>query len=150
MRFKFASKINIIFFLSIIFNLLVYDSLASQINLRIEENSGKSVPARVLLRAADGECHHPEDAVLLEIGPDIWFMSDGNSQLELPAGLAELRIERGKEYIRVKEQILIPEDSILTKTVRLKRWINMKERGYLSGENHLHRSPEDIAALCAA
>jgi hypothetical protein len=121
-----------------------------QINI-IDEQTGRSVPARVLLRCEDGQSYFPDSSVLLEIGKETWFMSPGNSTIEVPAGKTLLRIERGKEYQREKEMITIsPGIDTLTKKVILRRWINMKERGYMSGENHLHRSPEDIAALCAA
>jgi len=121
------------------------------INLRIiEASSGEIIPARVLLRASDGKCYHPLRAVLLPIGADLWFMSTGNDTLSLPAGNVLLRVERGKEYVRLKENINIVAEDAVEKTVVLQRWINMRELGYQCAENHLHRSPDDIAALCAA
>lgn len=126
-------------------------SFAATINLQIiEDASGKTVPARVLLCAADGTCYYPDDAVLLKIANDVWFMSSGESQFSVPSGEALLRVERGKEYLRVKESINIPTTGSLSHKVILKRWVNMSERGYQCGENHLHRAPEDVAALCAA
>lgn len=140
--------------LSILLNLMFDISQASDKNLIIlkiiDGSTNRQVPARVLLRASDGKCYYPEKAVLLPIGPDVWFMSSGNDTLTAPAGNAMLRVERGKEYFRIKENITISADAPVEKAVVLKRWINMRERGYRSGENHLHRAPEEVAALCTA
>ena len=116
----------------------------------IDEADGKPVPVRVLLRAADGVCRVPEEAPLLEIGRDTWFMSPGSSSIELPAGKTELRVERGKEYLRVKSSFEIEENQSLERVVRLRRWIDMCARGYLSAENHLHLPPKTVGAFCAA
>lgn len=126
-------------------------AVAGTLKLQITDDSnGKTVPARVLLRAADGSCYYPENAVLLKIANDVWFMSSGESKFVVPSGKALLRVERGKEYMRVKENINIPAKDSVSRKVVLKRWINMRDRGYQCGENHLHRAPEDVAALCAA
>ena len=124
---------------------------AGMVHLKIiDETDGRPVPARVLLRAADGVCRVPEEAPLLEIGRDTWFMSPGSSSIEVPAGKTELRVERGKEYLRVKSSFEIEENQSLERIVRLKRWIDMRARGYMSAENHLHLSPKTVGAFCAA
>ncbi|MCK5469970.1 MAG: CehA/McbA family metallohydrolase [Cyclobacteriaceae bacterium] len=116
----------------------------------IDSETGKTAPARVLIKNANGESFFPENSVTLQIGKEIWFMSSGSSEISVGSNKVLLRVERGKEYERVKRNIdLSGKDSEEIKIV-LKRWINMKERGYLSSENHLHRSVWDVAAMCAA
>jgi len=124
---------------------------AATVSLKIiDDDSGRPVPARVLLRGADGVCRVPQGAAVLKIGRDVWFMSPGESTIEVPAGKTGLRVERGKEYLRVKSSLEVREGGSLERVVRLKRWIDMRRRGYKSAENHLHVSPEAIAAFCAA
>ena len=141
---------KIVFFLCLLFTLAA-ESFASTLILSIiEKETGENIPARVLIKAGDGSCYYPPNSVLLNIGSETWFMSSGNSSIDLPGDSVMLRIERGKEYIRIKERILVPEDEILQKRVIMERWIDLKKLGYISAENHLHRSAEDVAALCAA
>ena len=116
----------------------------------IDDSLGVPVPARVLVRGPDGMCRVPQGATILKIGRDMWFMSEGAYTVELPPGRAELRVERGKEYIRVKENLDIPPAGTVEHLVRLKRWIHMQAAGYKSLENHLHVAPEAVAAMCAA
>ena len=137
--------------LSLLILLLTSQTYAVKVELEvIDHTNGKQVPARVIIRSEDGTCFYPPNAVMLEIGTEVWFMSPGKSTIDVPFGDVTLRVERGKEYCRVKEHLKIPKQDSLTKKVILKRWINLKENGYLSIENHLHRSAEDVAAMCAA
>lgn len=115
-----------------------------------DQSTGRPIPARVLLKKANGKSYYPPDAVQLKIATEVWFMSPGYSQIDVPAGKITFRIERGKEYERIKGELNLSAKQVRDTTIFLRRWIDMKQRGYMSGENHLHRSPEDIAALCAA
>ena len=124
---------------------------AGELHLRVLDDSlGIQVPARVLLRGPDGVCRVPEGAPLLKVARDVWFVTEGSYMVDLPPGRAELRVERGKEYIREKEYLDIPSEGTLQKEVRLKRWIDMRASGYQSLENHLHLAPEIAGACCAA
>ena len=95
------------------------------------------VPCRVLVRDSGGRCHTPARSIVLESGPDRWFMSEGCIRLDVPVDDYELRVERGPEFTRFKSRVVVSESG-LDRTIRLGRWINMRERGYLCGENHLH------------
>ena len=124
---------------------------AGELHLRVIDDSlDIPVPARILLRGSDGVCRVPEGAPLLKIARDVWFITEGSYKVVLPPGRAELRVERGKEYIRIKTNIDIPPEGALQREVRLKRWINMRASGYKSLENHLHLAPEMAGAFCAA
>jgi len=118
--------------------------------LVIDQESGDTVPARVLIKDSDGICYFPEGSVLLKIASETWFMSDGETEIDLPVEKFQLRVERGKEYYRIKDELKFSGEDTLKKKVVIRRWINMRNRGYFSGETHLHRSAEDVAALCAA
>ncbi|MHC4402932.1 MAG: CehA/McbA family metallohydrolase domain-containing protein [Planctomycetota bacterium] len=122
---------------------------AGTLELRVVDEQGASLPCRVLVRTPSGTCVVPEGAVVLEIGRDRWFMSPGRSEIEVPEGDVELRVERGLEYVRSKESIEVAGPTT-SKTVTLRRWVDMKHRGYLCAENHLHVDAGRLAPMLAA
>ncbi|VAX29476.1 hypothetical protein MNBD_IGNAVI01-2272 [hydrothermal vent metagenome] len=133
--------------------ILLFESIiisAANLKLKIiDSETGKPIPARVLIKNIDGESFVLKNSVNLQIGKEIWFMSPGISEVNVTSDKIILRVERGKEYMRVKKNIDLKKNSGKIEVV-LKRWIHMKKRGYLSSENHLHRDAEDVAAMCAA
>lgn len=138
-------------FLSIIFFLLLGSRVgtASEFVLSVVDEDNRPLPCRVLLHDQDGNSPTPPQSIVLTIGAENWFMSDGSTQLEIPVGTYQLRVERGLEFERHKEILEIP-DSGLKKQVTLKRWVNMKQRGYLCAENHLHVDSKAVGAMAIA
>ena len=57
-----------------------------------------------------------------------------------------MRIEHGPEYVRIKERLRIDSGRV-SKTYPLRRWIDMRKRGYLCGENHLHVDTIQLAPM---
>ncbi len=135
-------KLGILIALSV-----VTPAAAVEFDLRVVDEAGSPLPSRVLVRTADGKCITPKSAAgVLAIGRDRWFASTGRTQLDIPEGAIELRVERGHEFVRHKERVAV----VGTKhemTVRLKRWIDMRKRGYLCGENHLHVATKDLGPM---
>lgn len=70
--------------------------------------------------------------------------------MRVPAGAVSLRVERGTEYRPVIQTIKIQAGQTLGHKVKLERWINMREHGYVSGENHLHVPIDKLSAMLAA
>ena len=102
-----------------------------ELQLRTTDEFGKQLPCRVLVRPVGGECIVPEGATSLEIGSDRWFMSSGQTTLEAPVGELELRVERGHEFERFHEHFTVKDGAAVTREVKLVRWVNMRERGFL-------------------
>jgi len=121
---------------------------AGPFELTVTDESGKPVPCRVSVRAPEGEGFVPEGATELEFGPNRWFISPGCSRLEVSEGEVLLRVERGTEYVRIKESVQV--HGATTKTIQLVRWVNMQRRGYLCGENHLHVDTKKLAPMLVA
>jgi len=124
-------------------------SVEQSLDLQILDESGQEIPCRVLIRPSGGDCIVPEGATELDIGPDRWFMSSGRVKVEVEPGEIEVRIERGLEHSPFKGTFQVSGASPMKKVV-LQRWIDMKQRGYLSGENHLHVDSERLAKMLAA
>jgi hypothetical protein len=76
------------------------------------------------------------------------FTSDGKATLDLPIGRYVVIAEKGLEFHREE----LPVDLNAIRTVRLqpKRWVNMAEKGWWSGDFHVHRPPTDAKTLMAA
>jgi hypothetical protein len=122
---------------------------AGSFELTVIDESGNPLPCRVLIKSEADESFTPEKATTLQTGRDEWFVSPGNTQLNVSEGRLLLRVEHGLEYVRFKERIDVPATGV-KKTVRLRRWVNMKQRGYLAGENHLHVDSKQLAPMLAA
>lgn len=131
--------------------LLVHPSVSRPADLRLEivDEWGSALPARILVRPAGTSSVVPPDAVVLPIGDERWFFAQDPISLEVPAGRIELRVERGLEYRRSKGELMVPQSGLNHRVV-LSRWVDMRSRGYRSGENHLHESTERLQAMLPA
>ncbi len=67
----------------------------------------------------------------------------------LEPGDYEITIERGKEYHPHTERITVA-DTPVHRVFRLKRWINLAERGWYSGETHVHRRFSELPNVMLA
>jgi len=116
----------------------------------VDKTTGVQVPARVLIRDRFDKDHIPTGSVVVPIAQDRWFVCSGQNRLSVPAGAVSVRVERGIEYRPVIEEIEIKAGQTLRHKVKLERWVNMRERGYVSGENHLHVPIDKLSAMLAA
>ena len=144
-QFKFQF-LRICFLLIIVITMIGCQVSAGVLELTIQDESGENLPCRILVRPEGKECISPDGAVTLPIGPDIWFYSDGEDQLEVPAGKILLRVEHGLEFQRYKAEIDVSASGA-QKSITLKRLIDMKKRGYLCAENHLHVDAQSLGPM---
>jgi len=70
--------------------------------------------------------------------------------LDLPAGQYRIVAERGPEFERIERAVTLTDAQPLTVTLSPKRWINMREQGWYSGDFHVHRPLDDLATLAEA
>jgi hypothetical protein len=70
-------------------------------------------------------------------------------RVELPRGSYTLVVERGKEYHVLTRQVEVGNEPVQLQ-LALKRWINLAERGWFSGETHLHRTVDELKNIVAA
>ena len=68
---------------------------------------------------------------------------------DLPAGRYTLTVERGKEYLPATKNVEIADDAVAV-TLELRRWINLADRGWYSGETHVHRSLAELPTAMLA
>lgn len=117
------------------------------VTLRItEEHAGRRVPApaRVHLSGPDGKAVQVPGLPFFRDH----FNCDGEARIEgLAPGHYPCVIERGPEYRRVDASFDLQGEGPRTIDVELKRRINMAERGWYSGDIHIHRPLEDMPLL---
>ncbi|MCP4783728.1 MAG: CehA/McbA family metallohydrolase [Fuerstiella sp.] len=126
-----------------------HTTFAGTLELQVVDDNDTSIPCRVLILKQDGGSVVPGNHTTLNIDPQRWFVIDGQDSLDLPDGQYTLRVERGMEYTRYKKRLRVssPETNL---QVTLSRWADMKERGYASGENHIHVPVSNLPRLLAA
>ncbi len=127
-------------------------AFGAELQLKIVDGpDGPTVQARVRIRDERGVDHAPAGAVLVRLGQrDRWFVSDGRCQVTVPAGSIDLRIEHGTEYRPYRTSLTLTDNTPLAHAAALSRWIDMRQRGYLCGEDHLHVPAAELGPELAA
>jgi hypothetical protein len=121
--------------------------------------SGKPVPARVYVIGRNDSLYMADDCIpydkpnfITRIGyGGRHFTTRGNSfTVRLPEGRATVVIERGKEFIPIRQEIMIKGGTTVARTFVMRRWIDMASKGWYSGDLHVHRPPGDMGELLIA
>jgi hypothetical protein len=116
-----------------------------------DAETGQPVQARVRIRDARRLDVVPPGMQVVRIGArDRWFVCPGKCSVDLPAGTIDLRVERGTEYRPFRQKIELVAGSGGHHVVTLTRWVNMRDRGYVCGEDHLHVPAETLASQLVA
>jgi hypothetical protein len=69
--------------------------------------------------------------------------------VDLPPGKYTITVERGKEYHPQTRQIEVGRDPVKI-AFALRRWINLAQRGWYSGETHVHRTIAELPNVMLA
>lgn len=127
----------------------------------VDAQSREPLPARVYLRSDAGAWHFVEslDAAGSAVRYDVQrgpssvekhtTVSAHPFEADLEPGSYTLTVERGKEYLVAERQLSVGTEP-LTVTIALRRWIDMGERGWYSGDTHVHRRLDDLPNLLLA
>ncbi len=123
--------------------------------VRVWEN--KKSPTKARSRASMNNDFTPKDAMICPLLNDKWFASFGSFKIDIPTDIAQnkkgvvpecdinIRVDKGLEYIPYIGNVSFArEDEEISKTIYLQRWTNMKEQGFLCGEDHVHMSVEEV------
>ncbi|MBI3849168.1 MAG: polysaccharide deacetylase family protein [Verrucomicrobia bacterium] len=123
----------------------------------VDAAGGKLLPARVYIRGGDGTWYFPKSAS--SAGTAIRYerrnganpnavemhttLSAHPFQIELLPGRYTFTFEHGKEYFPETREVVV-ERGLPKLTFRLRRWVNMAEEGWFSGDTHNHRDPAEL------
>ncbi|MDP6665176.1 MAG: CehA/McbA family metallohydrolase [SAR202 cluster bacterium] len=119
----------------------------------LDDETGKPVPSRVHFRSPEGIPYQPHGhhnqvnsnlgTWHVDVGGDVrlgqitYAYIDGTCQGWLPRGDVIVDVARGFEYEPLRTKVRI-EPGQQELTLRLKRWIDMNERRWFSGDSHVH------------
>jgi hypothetical protein len=76
-------------------------------------------------------------------------LSADRFQFALPAGRYRLRVERGKEYVPEERELTIDNEPADI-TIQLQRFCDLADRGWYSGDIHVHRPTEELPNVVLA
>lgn len=130
----------------------------------VDAATQQPIPARVYLQHESGRWHFVRCAA--ERGSAVaydktnWINPNGVEKhttlsahpfvAELPPGKYTLTVERGKEYFTETRPIEIVADQPANVRIELRRWANMADRGWYSGETHIHRPLAELPNVMLA
>ena len=145
-----------------------------QLRLSVNDEQSRPTPARVGLYRESGRMPLPSDYALTIHNYDnrdkqiflrsshtkvaVWphenrffFYIDGEYETMLPVGTYRLVVSKGPEYAVMQKTIEISADIGTAIAVPLSRWIDMPDKGWYSGDDHVHmtRTPDDNASISA-
>ena len=119
----------------------------------LDDETGEPVPCRVHFRSPDGIPYQPYGhhnhvnsnlgTFNLDVGGDVrmgqitYAYIDGTCQGWLPRGEVIVDVARGFEYEPLRARVAI-EPGQRELILRLKRWTNMNQQGWFSGDHHIH------------
>lgn len=119
---------------------------SGKLRFEIVDERGVPLPCRIhLLDAA----HKPVKAPGLPNWAD-HFVCAGSAELDLPSGKYHFEIQRGPEYERTSGDVTVAATETARVAIRLLRIANLAQRGWWSGELHIHRPVADVELLMRA
>jgi peptidoglycan/xylan/chitin deacetylase (PgdA/CDA1 family) len=123
----------------------------------------QALPARLYIHGDDGKWYFPKS--VSRDGSAVFYnrrsgfntnavemhttLSAHPFHLELPSGRYTFTIERGKEYFPESREVVVGREP-LKLAFDLRRWINLAEQGWYSGDAHNHRDPAEIPNVMLA
>lgn len=126
-----------------------------------DADSGQLLPARLYIQSADGakwffakSADQKGSALVYDRAREKSIekhttLSAHPFVAEVPPGKYTLTVERGKEYLTATKEVEVT-DKPVSVTIELKRWINMAERGWYSGDTHVHRAISELSNVALA
>jgi TolB protein len=126
---------------------LEYKRSMGRLHVRIHDENGKPVRARVHLNAADGRAYAPDGSWYradwlmfdhMDQSEYHYFHTSGEFDLDLPPGRTALAFSKGFEYLPQQREVTVEPGKTARMTVDLKRLDNLPARGWWDGDNHFH------------
>lgn len=112
---------------------------AVAVKLRVLDENAKPTTAAFVFRDQQNRVYPAQSR---RLAPDFFFhpqvyRHDGEAIL-LPPGQYTVETTRGPEYVASKRTITVEATGSAEETFQLKRWIDLKRRGWWSGDHHVH------------
>lgn len=121
----------------------------------LDSETKSPVPARLYVESESGESHLvessggvavPYNKVRATSRETHTSLSADPFSVRLAPGTYRLIAERGKEYFPATKTVTVGSEPVDVE-IELKRWVKMHEKGWFSGETHIHRPIKDLRTL---
>jgi TolB protein len=111
-----------------------------RLRVRVVDETGQPLPARVHMSAADGRAYAPQGGFhrVISATETHYFHTDGSFEIEVPAGHTSLEALKGHEYRPVSVTVDVPEGDLAEVELHLERLVDLTADGWYSGDTHLH------------
>ncbi len=125
MRNKFFHKC---WFSVLVASVVISCSETQMLNITVtDSDSGDLLPCRIRLFKSETADE-----------PEYLNVCDGKVRISVNPGGYRLRVQHGPEYERFEQDVQIKPEKGATLSIRLRRLVNAREKGWWSGETHLH------------
>ena len=126
---------------------LAFIEPAGTLTVRVTDEMGRLLDARVSVTGADGRSWAPASALMhaddsfdrserhFEVG---YYHTTGTSSLAVPAGAFSVEVSRGLEYALARKRVAIVAKGATTVPIVMHRLVNLPARGWYSGDLHVH------------
>lgn len=128
------------------FSLIISCNNSSQYQITIVDYlTGDQLAARVSITDPCGKPIHIDgNSTHVEYLGKHWCYTEGSFSFTSPVPGATMEIQRGPETLPVK---FSPEKGSHKQIIRLHRWIDMRQQGYMNGDIHIHTPFSEVARL---
>lgn len=111
-----------------------------RLRVRVLDEDGTPVPARIYLTGSDGLAYAPRGAIarIAAVPAEPYFHTSGSFEIELPSGATLIEATRGQEYRLAQRTVEVKPGATTDVDTRLERWIHMAARGWYSADSHIH------------
>lgn len=112
-----------------------------------EDDSSAPLACRAWVTIGSQRLFQPDAGSCAAYVKDRSFSCDGRFFMKLPTGKAVVHVERGKEYWSVDQEVVVAKGQAAQVDIILKRWVNMVQEGWYSGDIHCHFGLDNLEAL---
>lgn len=120
-------------------NVLFECAAAVKVTLDVADHDGKPTTGQFIFRDTKGRVY---PSLTRRLAPDLFFHDqiyrESGETVLLPPGEYDVTYTRGPEYEILKRKITVPADETHKESFRLKRWIKLADKGWFSGDHHVH------------
>ena len=112
--------------------------------------AGKPTAARVYITDVSGRAHLVPGTATYSRQEESHSVVDADAKVPLAPGRYKIRADKGAEYRGTEKTIDVGHGETVRLSLEVPRFYNMNERGWFSGDLHIHRSPADMPLLVRA
>lgn len=121
------------------------DASRAELEVQVTDNGdSRTLPIRVVLTASDGS--HP-DGSGRGVYADGRFFAEGTFTVRVPPGTVRLQLRAGPNYVPLETTVEAKVGMRRRYQAKLPRWFSPEERGWYSGDNHVHAQHDTTAVI---